>query len=103
MAFDKAKLFAPRLPEDDVEISVGTLRVRGLNRAEALVVQGKQSLAAKDLAIITMGVVEPQLSEQEAREWFKAAPGGEIEKVSRKISELSGFLEGQSKEQYKSI
>src|SRR5262245_12777468 len=101
---DKALLFAARLPEDDVEIpGIGTVRVRALNRLEAVHVQEAKGAVQTELRIMTLGLVDPQLTEDEVREWMKAAPAGEIEPVSHRIAALSGMIEGAEKEAYKSL
>lgn len=101
--FDKSKLFAPRLPRAEITIpDVGTITVRGLNRAEAMIVQGKKGTEETEIAILHLGLVDPELTESEVRQWHRAAPAGEIEPVSSKIAELSGMLDGQAKERYKS-
>lgn len=99
---DKEKLFTPRLPEADVEIpGVGTIRVRALNRAEVLIVEGVKSLDAKDRKLISLGMVDPALTEAEAGRWQKASPAGELEPVTVKIAELSGMLPDSAKEAVK--
>lgn len=100
----KARLLKPRLPEDTVEIpGVGTVRVRALNRAESMMVQGANGLEATERRIVALGMVDPSMTEAEVGQWQKASPGGEIDAVSNKIAELSGLLDGAAKEQYKSL
>ncbi|XTZ16416.1 hypothetical protein ACQSSU_03160 [Micromonospora echinospora] len=95
---DKAALLARRLPEDDVEIEgVGTVRVRALSRAEAMKVQ---RLAAKerDAHQIALGMMDPPMSVDDVKAWAAASPAGEMERVSRRIAELSGVIsEGAQK------
>lgn len=101
---DKELLFKPRLPEADVDVpGIGMVRVRGLNRAEAMQVQSAKGTEATERVILALGMVDPQLTEAEAGRWQKAAPAGEIEPVSRRIAELSGMVEGAEKEAYKSL
>lgn len=90
---DKALLFKPRLPEDEVEIpGVGTVRVRALNREEAKSTQKIEDPALRDLHIIAIGMVDPQLSVSEVKRWAEASPASEMEPVANKIAELSGML-----------
>lgn len=99
---DKELLFKPRLPEADVEVpGVGTLRVRGLNRAEAMHVQAANGTEATERRILALGLVDPELTEAEVGRWMKAATAGELEPVSRRIAELSGMLDGADKAAYK--
>lgn len=100
----KARLLKPRLAEADVEIpGVGTVRVRALNRAEAMAVQGANGIEATERRIIALGMVDPPMTEAEVGEWMKASPGGELEPVSTKIAELSGMIDGAAKERVKSF
>lgn len=101
---DKELLFKPRLPEADVEISgVGTVKVRGLSRIEAMHVQAANGPEAVERRILALGVVEPKLTEDDVRQWQKASPAGELEPVTEKIAELSGMKPGADKEAYKSF
>ena len=99
---DKELLLKPRLPEADVEVpGIGTVRVRGLNRAEAMQVQAAKGVEATERRILALGMVDPALTEAEAGQWQKNAPAGEIEPVSRRIAELSGMFDGADKQAYK--
>lgn len=101
---DKELLFKPRLPEADVDVAgVGTVRVRGLNRAEAMMIQEAKGAATIERKLLALGMVDPTLTEAEAGQWQKAAPAGELEPVTEKISELSGLLVDSDKEAYKSL
>lgn len=99
---DKELLFKPRLPEEDVEIEgVGTVRVRGLSRIEAIHVQAAKG-AEQERRILALGMVEPALTEDEVKLWQKASPAAEIEKVAGRITVLSGLAEDSAKTAYKS-
>lgn len=114
---DKADLFKPRLPEDDVEIpGVGSVRVRGLNRKEAVHVQLTDDPEERDRRVLAQGLVDPMLMVPgmlhslgdkrcakcaEVGQWQEAAPAGELEPVSERITELSGLADGAAKEVYK--
>lgn len=101
---DREALFAPRLPEDDVEIpGVGTVRVRGLSRIEAMHVQAANGAEATERRILALGMVDPALTEADAGRWQKASPAGELEPVTTRIAELSGIDQGAAKSAYKSI
>lgn len=103
---DKAELFKDRLPEADVEIpGVGTVRVRGLTRAEVLKVRkatdsenmsGDRALVLERKLIAT-AMVDPVLTEAEVCQWQEKATAGELEPVIAKLQELSGLLPGDSK------
>lgn len=98
---DKDLLFKPRLPEDDVELDgVGTVRVRGLTAGEAVMIAEVKGLDAKNRKTLALGVVDPELTEADAGRWVKAAPAGEIEKVSKRIAQLSGMFDAAPKAAY---
>lgn len=88
---DKELLFKPRLAQDTVELpGLGTFRVRALSRLEAMGLQALD-VAAADAKMIALGVVDPPLTEAEARRWQESSPAGEIEPVTNRISALSGM------------
>jgi hypothetical protein len=96
---DKKLLFKPRLPEADVEVEgIGIVRVRGLNRMEAMLAQAAADPAEIERKILSFGMVDPELTEAEVKLWQKASTAGEIEPVSSKIAELSGMLSSSAKE-----
>ncbi len=100
---EKTALFAPRLMEADlVLVDVGTVRVRGLSRFEAVHVQAAKEGAGRERRILALGMVEPRITEEDAGEWMKAATAGEIEKVTNRITELSGLASESAKDAYKS-
>lgn len=103
---DKEALFAPRLPEDDVEIpGIGTVRVRGLSRHEMLTAGRLESkgVEAMERYMLHCGMVDPAIGEDDAARWQKVSPAGEIMPVVAKINELSGIGPGAQKEAYKSV
>lgn len=100
---DKDQLFQPRLPERDVVIDgVGTVRVRGLSRHEAILVQAETGVLA-ERKMLHFGMVDPALSEAEVTTWQHASPAGELEPVTLAIADLSGIGEGAAKAAYKSV
>lgn len=100
---DKSALFAPRLPESDVEVpGVGTVRVRALTRAEVMRAQktAKDDPAALEQQVLSAGMVEPRLSVTEVQRWMEAAPANELEPVQEAILALSGMGKKAAKEAY---
>lgn len=98
---DKSLLFKPRLPEDTVEVpGVGVLRVRGLNRLEAMHVQAAKGPEETERRILALGMVDPKLTEDEVRQWQRASAAGEIEPVSTRIAQLSGMVAESPKQAY---
>jgi hypothetical protein len=95
-------LFKPRLAEEDIEIpGVGTLRIRALNRLEALHVSAAKSEADRERRILVIGVVDPTLTEDDVKRWQRASAAGEIEVVSTRIAVLSGMAPDSAKEAVK--
>lgn len=101
---DKAKLLKSRLAETTVDIpGIGTVRVRGLSRAEALAAQNLKGAAAIERRMLALALVDPVMTEAEVGEWQAAAPAGELEPVTDKIQELSGMTQGAAKEAYRAF
>lgn len=104
MAVDKSALFKPRCPERDVELpGVGTVRVRGLTRGEIIEIS-KGVDVARDMEphSLSLAMLDPQLTEDEVRQWIAVAPFGEIETLTQVVNELSGIKGRADKEAYKS-
>lgn len=95
--FDKDKLFERGLPEEDVATPLGTMRVRGLSQAEAHQVEQVKGSEARERRILSLGLVDPSLTEVEVGRWQKARPAGEVTKVALAVARLSGMLEGADK------
>lgn len=99
---------ASGMPEDEVAVpGVGTVRVRGLNRGEAHMVSGQRTTEATERKMMALGMVDPAMSETEVGRWMEIGLAGEIERVCRRISELSGMAtpdgERPDKAAYKSV
>lgn len=100
---DKAALLAKRLPEGKVELSVGTVTVRGLSRAETIAVQAIDDPATQDRKMLAYGLVDPQLDEDEVAAWEAAAPNSEHRQVLNEIVRLSRLTDSAPKEAVKSV
>lgn len=100
---DKDRLLKPRLAESDYEIpDVGTVRVRVLSWEECSGLQAWTEAKGKTAAvayrrILSLALVDPVLTEEEAGELMAAATGGEIEDLVRHIVVASGLTEGAQK------
>lgn len=101
----KAKLLARRLGQDDVPIpGVGTVTVRSLSRDEVLHIRAMTgTLAEQERWMLATCMVEPTLTEEEARQWMTGSNAGELEPVTDKIAKLSGLVKDADKETYKSV
>ncbi len=100
----KERLFRPRCPERDVELpGVGTVRVRGLTRAEIVEIS-KAVNDGKDMEprSLSLAMVAPKLTEDEVRQLLAVAPFAEIELLTTAVNELSGIAGRADKEAYKS-
>lgn len=101
----KSKLLAPRaetpsgMPEADVEVAgLGTVRVRGLSRLEAMWMQSANGMQASERRMLAVGMVDPSMTESEAAQWQKVSAAGELEPVTKMIARLSGTLDTSAKE-----
>jgi hypothetical protein len=96
---DKGALLARRLGEADHEIAgVGTVRIRGLSRAELLALQALDGGAlVSDRRMVALALVDPKLTEDEVAVWQDNSHAGEIEQLTLAIAELSGIGVGAAK------
>lgn len=101
---DKAALLAPRgLKTEQVPLPQGgTVTVRGLNRLESIHVGEANDRAELERRLLSIAMVDPELTLAEVGEWQKVASGGEIEAVSEVIARLSGLMPDADKAAYKS-
>jgi hypothetical protein len=101
-------LLAVGVPEDVAEIKgVGMVKVRGLTRAELHLLTkkdgGNPKAETSDLFYFTHGLVEPRVTEAQARAIFESMGFGALQPVIAKISELSGVSKDDQKAAYKSV
>lgn len=96
---DREQFLKAALPEAELDIpDVGTVRVRGLTRAEALGLQTiKDDPGALEQRIILLGLVEPALSADDVDAWYGSAPAGLTDLIVDAVSRLSGLGEGAAK------
>lgn len=101
---DKSQLTSQSLPEDDVQLALGKVRVRGMSRGETLRLQAAKesgslkTQAAWECRMVSWCLLAPTMTEIEVGEWQEAdLAGGDLEAVTDKISELSGVAEGADK------
>ncbi len=101
MTVSKEQLAKPRLEEAEVEIpGVGTVRVRALSRGEIFRMQkvATKDTGARERLILSLGMLEPAMTEIDVQNWQEAAPAGELDGPVDKIRKLSGLEEKAEKE-----
>jgi hypothetical protein len=94
---DKEALFSP-LPTAEVHISVGTVTVRGMSRAEALGQLANCEEGDDEAVVIHLCMMDPKLSFEEAKKWATEGPSRDIEEVVGKALLLTGGAPGQNLE-----
>lgn len=77
-----------RISEGEVQLPQGTIRVRGLSRAEVFKVQ-EMNVQEGEAHTLHLAMLDPKISLDEAKEWQANSPAYEIEPVTDKINELS--------------
>lgn len=99
MVVDKAALLARRLGEGEHEIpGFGTVRFRGLSRAELIALQALEGgTAVTDRRMVSLALLDPVLSEDDVKTWQENSHPHEIEGLTLAIAELSGLGVGASK------
>jgi hypothetical protein len=91
------------LPQDDVQLAKGKVRVRGLSRGEVFALQAAKSAGdlkdegAWERRMVSLAMLAPKLTEDQVGEWQQGPAGGDLEAVTNKVSELSGLGEGADK------
>lgn len=82
----------PRLNTDEVPIEgVGSVLVRGLSRHEMIeVFKLEGDRQRQDNLAVWYGTLDPKMTQDEVMAWRKTGTNEEIEKIAKKINELSG-------------
>lgn len=116
---EKRSLLDSCFPRADVEIEVvsedgstqtATVMVRGLSRGEYMTWGGTagesptvETAKRSEIYLLTHGMLEPKLSEDEAERLYESAPSSILSPIIAKIVDLSGIRRESAKEAYKSI
>jgi hypothetical protein len=88
---DKSKLLAKRTKTKEVELpDVGTVKVRGLTKAEVEAYTDKDG-EVNEAGLVATGLVDPVLTVEEVVEWLNNAPVGDYADVMGAIRDLSGL------------
>jgi hypothetical protein len=94
----REEILARKLGRDVVELpDGGTVEVRGLNRREAIAVGEVEAGLDRDALLISLGMVDPQMTVEDVLAWGAEDDSGTLEVVSRRIGELSRMVEGAGK------
>lgn len=96
---DKQYLLKPRLAEEVVDLpGLGEVRVRALSRSELHRLQSSRLTTEEaDVLVLSLALVEPALTEEEAREVCQASPGKELDPIFDVVTRLTGGAEGATK------
>lgn len=99
---DKSKLLTDRvtLNTDTVEIEgVGTITVRGLSRFELHLSSKKYpgDDIKQEQFVVSAAVLDPKLTEDDVATWQKMSGPDEINRVAKRINELSGIGKAAAK------
>ena len=91
-------LLAPRLDGEDftIEATGHVVRIRGLSRYETLLAQKHLATGQADFEarILHYALLEPTITVEQAYEWLRCSPAGELEMLTRRVQQLSGAGQG---------
>lgn len=101
----REQILARKVGEACVELDDdgGTVRVRGLNMREVREVGSIEDPFTRDATLVAYGLVEPVMSVEDVLAWAGSDAGGVVDRVGRKIGELSRTLEGAGKSGVSSV
>lgn len=102
---DVQTLTTPVLVEEDVSLERGVVRVRCLTRAEAQMASkahDREGLRGMETVLLHRGMVEPKMSREQVVTWMASDKAGEVARVIKTISRISGMDDGADTERYKS-
>jgi hypothetical protein len=104
VALTREQILARKVGQGVVTLHDGsTVLVRGCTRKEAQRIQDQEEGEPRDAMMISLGMVDPELSHAEVLDWFATAPNGDLLEITRAIMEMSGMGPGQGKEATKSV
>lgn len=103
LVITKEALLKAGLPEADFEIpDTGTVRVRGMSRAEVLEFVELER-EPREVHALVRGMVDPALTEDEVQTWRSNTTSAVIKAVTDEILRLSGMLGDPVKEAKRSF
>lgn len=101
---DKADLFVDQSEQEDVQISRGVVRVRGLSRYEIMLcAKPELENLVKEQKQLNLAMLDPAMSEADVERWQKT-PGAfrDIQDVVEAVNRLSAVGKDAQKAAYKS-
>lgn len=100
----REQILARKLGRETVELMDGsTVQVRGMSRNDAAELAKTPEGAERDAVMMSMGLVEPELTPEDCRALFVDGMNGDVLIITGKILELSGMAPGQAKDATKSV
>lgn len=87
------------LPEEDVTLARGKVRVRALSRGEVFALRKTtDDDLSRERRMVSLALVRPKVTEAQVGDWQRKDPaGGDLEAITDKIAELSGMTQGADK------
>jgi hypothetical protein len=82
---------------ESFKIGDGEVIIRGLTRNEALLVRAGDNAGEMDNLMISLGMVDPVMTPEDVDAWGEVGDAGTMIRLSNRISELSGMVEGAGK------
>lgn len=80
----------------------GQVKIRALTRDEAIAMHERETTADKDNYMISVGMTDPKLSEEDVAAWAANDAAGDLSAVSEGIAIISGMTPKSPKEATKS-
>lgn len=86
-------LLTNRLGETEVLVRGGSVKVRGLSRNEVVAIRelGLSDTPDIEAHLLSVGIIEPQMSVEDVSTWRELSPAGEYERILNKVTSLSGI------------
>lgn len=76
---------------------IGDVTIRGLTLAEAEQLGELEGAAARNRLLLSAGLVNPALSQDDVDEWARNEDAGVLADLAEAIADLTGFSEGAGK------
>lgn len=107
MKATKDHLLKPSIEHGTVTVDGLDYEIRPLSRAQQIAVQEareRDGLGAADALLVSLGLVDPALSRDEAEQWqHTSGQAAAAAAVSEGIGRISGMMPDSGKETYKSV